>query len=212
MPPSIESSTATAIGLGRAGTTLPATASSPIPPARRSSRRAPGWRRRVVTGTNQGSAVTGPSRGSPAPAAAAGAQEKQTPPDPASQDRSWSKKASSPPRVSSSIDSGDARCRARPSTGRGVIGQPLPAGRHGLDGAVQDHLEGGQLLVAVVLRLQPQPAGLVARRSSTMPPGRGLGLADDLGPLHHALGLEPGRLQDVVALALHLGQELVRAP
>ena len=50
MPPSMESRRTSATTSAVAGTTLPTTDSSPIRPARRSSRRAPTWRRRVVIG------------------------------------------------------------------------------------------------------------------------------------------------------------------
>ena len=77
-----------------------------------------------------------------------------------------------------------------------------------LDGAVEHDLEGGQLLVAEILGLVAEPAGLFAGVVED-PLGHVVGLADDLGPLHHALGLGPYLFQEDVGLPLARGQELV---
>src|SRR5438270_1464824 len=63
--------------------------------------------------------------------------------------------------------------------------QLVAAGLHGLGRALEDDLEGRQLLVAVVLGLVLEPVGNVARVLHGVS-GDQLGLADDLGALDHA--------------------------
>ena len=65
-----------------------------------------------------------------------------------------------------------------------------------------------ELLVAVVLDLVAQAARLVLGRVDDLA-GAVLGGLHDLGALHHALGLRAGRVEDVVALAPRLGEELL---
>ncbi len=84
----------------------------------------------------------------------------------------------------------------------------LPPGLHGLQGALEHDLERRQPLVAVVLGLVAQPPGLLAGVVEDAL-GDLVGLADDLGPLHHALGLGPHVVEKHVGLALARGQELV---
>ena len=110
---------------------------------------------------------------------------------------SWSKKPASSPSVTTS------------ASGRSDDDlEPLPALLDGLHRPVEHDLERRQLLVDVVL-------GLVLDR-----PGLGLGvvdhllgpapgLPDDLGPLHHPLGLGPAGVDDVLGLAAGLGEELL---
>ena len=128
-------------------------------------------------------------------------RERPTGRSPTALERSWSKKPSS-----SSVGVGD---RSDPSAdGSGTHLELLAAGLHRLERPVEHDLEAGQLLVAVVLGLVAQAAGLVPGLLDDALGGV-LRLPDDLGALHHALGPDPGRFEDVVALALDLGQELL---
>ena len=90
----------------------------------------------------------------------------------------------------------------------GVALQLRAAGGHRLQGALEHDLEAGQLLVAEVLALVAQAAGLVLGPLDDLA-GPGVGGLHDLGALHHALGPGAGLLEDVVALAPHLGEELL---
>ena len=82
-----------------------------------------------------------------------------------------------------------------------------PAGDE-LHGALEHDLEAGQLLVAEVLALVVQAAGLGLGVVDDLA-GPGLGRLDDLGALHHALGAGAGRVEDLVALVAHLGEVLL---
>ena len=75
--------------------------------------------------------------------------------------------------------------------------------------AVEHDLERGELLVDVVLGLVAELAGRRPRRRRRSRLRDAAGLADDLGALHHPLGLDPARLDDVVGLAAGLGEELL---
>ena len=83
-----------------------------------------------------------------------------------------------------------------------------PAGLDGAGQAVQHDLHAGQLLVAEVLGLVAHGAGLVVGVVEDAL-GHRVGLADDLGALHHALGLGPHLLHQRVGLPVRLGQELL---
>src|SRR3954452_22449269 len=97
--------------------------------------------------------------------------------------------------------------------GRRQGGHPqlLSTRLHGLRRAFEHDLEGGQLLVAVVLRLVLEAAGDVPGVLDGVA-GHELGLPDDLGSLHHALGSRPCRGEDVVGFSLDLAEELLAFP
>ena len=125
---------------------------------------------------------------------------------PRPQPSSWSKNPASG-------DVGRARRRRpagdSPSWERRRHGLELLApGLHRLQGALEHDLERRQALVAVVLGLVAQPSGLLAGVVEDAL-GHLVGLADDLGALHHALGLGPHVLEELVGLALARGEELV---
>src|SRR4051812_36752832 len=86
--------------------------------------------------------------------------------------------------------------------------QLLPTRLDGLHRSFENDLETRQLLVGIVLGLVLHAVGLVtrflhgvARRQPRFP--------HDLGPLHHALGTDTGRSEDVVGFGLDLGEELL---
>ena len=74
--------------------------------------------------------------------------------------------------------------------------QTLAAGPDRLDRAVEHDLEAGELLVDVVLGLMPHLAAFGLGVLDD-PHGPVLGLADDLGPLDHPLGLDSRVADDV---------------
>ena len=90
----------------------------------------------------------------------------------------------------------------------GTASQLGPAGLHGPGEPVEHDLHAGQLLVAEVLGLVPHGAGLVVGVVEDAL-GHRVGLADDLGALHHALGLGPHLLHQRLGLPGALGQELL---
>ena len=84
----------------------------------------------------------------------------------------------------------------------------LTAGAHHLQGALEDDLEAGQLLVAEVLDLVLEAGGLVGGGVDDLA-GAGLAGLHHLGALHHPLGAGAGLVEDVLALPLHLGEVLL---
>src|SRR5581483_8371752 len=86
--------------------------------------------------------------------------------------------------------------------------QLRPAGRHGLQRPLQHDLEARELLVAVVLALQAQPARLVVSGVDGLPGAQFRGL-HHLGALHHALGAGPSLVEDVVGVATGLRKEVL---
>ena len=87
----------------------------------------------------------------------------------------------------------------------------LAPGLHHLHGALEHDLEAGEPLVAEVLALVAQPAGLVLGRLDDVA-GPLLGGLHDLGALHHALGPGAGGLEDLVALGAGPWRGTPRAP
>ena len=114
------------------------------------------------------------------------------------------------------VRTGPGRRRRSPSSswlGLGLLladadVQPLAPGVDGARQLVEHDLEAAEALVAEVLDLVAHAAGLVVGPLDDLA-GPQLGGPDHLGALHHALGLGPRRVEDVVALAARLGEELL---
>src|SRR5438477_10862135 len=160
-PPWTASRTASTSTTAPEGTALALTARSGRGPLRCSSRRVPEWRRSVVTLTAKGlGADIAASRVRPWWLLAVLVEEP-------------------------SFIAAVAFAQGAAVGGHGCGPQLLATGQHRLHGSVEDDLEGGQLLVAVVLGLETQAPRLLAGGVDGALGGV-LGFADDLGALHHA--------------------------
>ncbi len=86
--------------------------------------------------------------------------------------------------------------------------QPVAARGDGLRQLVEEDLEAAEALIEEVLGLVAQAAAVGLGGLEDLA-GPLLGGADDLGALHHPLGLDPGGFEQLVGLARVFGDELL---